>query len=77
MKYDKYGRPRNRIYGHWDNLFETPTRNAILKILNNGQKKAKMINKIMGKSVYSHLAYLVNIGLIKRVKHGIYALNKG
>lgn len=74
LKYDDIGRPRTRIYGHWDNLWETPTRDLVLEILSTGPKSAKEINNIFGRDIYSSLCYFLKTGLIKRVDHGIYSL---
>ena len=73
-KYDKYNRPRDRVYKHWDNLWDRPVTDKIKALLKDGAKKAKEINDIMGREMYTHLRYMMSRGIIERVGHGIYKL---
>lgn len=73
LKYDEDGRPRTRIYRHWNGM-KLRTRNKILTILEDHPCRAREINERMGADVYTTLSYLTKIGVINRIGHGMYSI---
>lgn len=76
MRYDESNRPRDRIYGHWNNLWEHPVQDQLLKLLSCGEMRAKAINEYFGRDMYTYLNYMMKRGFVKKIKHGVYALNE-